>query len=542
MHSVHGSRGLKMLVVAGLAVSLAASLAVGASAQPSEPAPSLDKPAESPPQPPAEQPKEAFSTPKATPVKPEDSAAASTNQDPAAKEAFDQFAQAMKAHNSLTFEVTFSVEGNGKDLLGDAKAKVVAKRNEKGWVYRVTGKSKRTAKAPDVEFDIHYADGNASWLEKDTKKLLVRPASTARGKVLEAASNLRTLADLFAASPLAKERAAGTIVLRDPEKAGEIECVVAVATIPAGGVGTLPGDVAFWFGKDDHLPRKIVRERSSARGTTSMVLELTEFKKDVTITDAELEIALPEGYSKDDQSQSKQSTPVAAPPQPSKPIIGDQDSSVLVPGPSKAALGDGAVTPGVVRGPKPGEEHVDPVLDAPRVGKDGLMTPPGTDPAAVVKTVPDAVPLPTYAAADSGPVQAFEIKTADGKTVTQETLRGQPAVVMFFGSWSISSKKALPELKELAERYKDKVRVYVAAVRQRDPKAASTMIAEAGLDVPVLVNAEALAKQWNVGGYPAVYVLGADGEFLKKPSGAKVGEMFASAHRAPVTRSCPRPC
>ncbi len=526
MRNDHGSCVWKLMMVVGLATGLS----VGASAQPADPAPSLDKPVEPPAQQPAqpapEQPKDSFSAPKATPVKTEEPSATNTNQDPAAKEAFDQFADAMKALTSLTFEVTFSVDGNMKEMFGTAKAKIVAKRTDKGWSYRVTGKGKRTAKADDVEFDILYADGNASWLDKDTKKLLVRPAATARGKVLEAASNLRTLGDLFVASPLSKERAAGTMTLRDPEKAGETDCVVAVATVTTGGASSPAGDAAFWFGKDDHLPRKIVRERASTRGTTSMVLELTEIKKDVSVTAAELEIAMPEGYSKDDQTAAKASTPAAAPP--AKVVAGEQDARLGVPTPFKVPDGGEPTLPGVEQPTRVEGENAATPSDAPQVGKDGVVTMPGVAPGTTTKTVPGLVPPP----ADSGPVQAFELKTVDGKTVTQETLRGKPAVVMFFGSWSLSSKKALPDFKALAEQYKDKAGVYAAAVRQRDPKAASKMVADAGLDVPVLVNADALAEQWQVGGYPAVYVLGADGEFLKKPSGGNVADMFTAARAA----------
>jgi thiol-disulfide isomerase/thioredoxin len=126
----------------------------------------------------------------------------------------------------------------------------------------------------------------------------------------------------------------------------------------------------------------------------------------------------------------------------------------------------------------------------------------------------------------------FELKTLDGAVVTLETLRGQPAVVVFGGSWSLSTRKALPELKALAERYQGKARVYVAAVRQRDPNALATLAKQAGLDVPVLVSADTVAEQWRVAAFPSLFVLGPEGEYLHKPTTSKIEEMFATARTA----------
>jgi thiol-disulfide isomerase/thioredoxin len=508
--TMHNGRGLVLVAIVGLAAS--------AFGQPAETV------QEAPIAPPllAEPPKDSVTAPK--PAEAKADPAPSLNQDPEAKAAFDQFVEAMKTINSLSFEVSFAVDGNGKEMFGTTTAKIIARRTETGWAYRMTGKGKRTAKADDVEFDVLYAEGNASWLDKDAKKLYVRPTATARGKPLEAASNLRTLSDLFVASPLAKERVSPTMTLRDAEKVGSVDCIVAAVT---GAPGTMSGDSIFAFGKDDHIPRRITRERSSSKGTTSMVLEFSNLKVDDKFTDADFTLTLPDGFTKDEQQSPKaaSATPPARVPDKAAPIA-----------PPKSITDAGEVlTPPT----GPGAETGVPVA-TPVVGPDGLVTPPGTQPGQIVPAQPSIVnpvpspnspasPVPTN---DAGPMQAFEAKTLDGKTVTLDSIKGQPTVVLFFGSWSLSSKKALPELKDLATRYKGKANIYAAAVRQRDSQAAGKMVADAGLDVPVIIDADKLADQWHVGAYPALFVLGADGEILKKPETSKLIDMFSAAKAA----------
>lgn len=508
MHSNRG-RGWALVAIVGLAAG------GNALAQPVDgPAPAAVV---------AEPPKESITAPAAATAQPE-TPTPSADQDPEAKGAFDRFVEAMKTIKSVSFDVQFAVDGNNKEMFGSTSAKVIARRTDTGWAYRMTGKGKRTAKADNVEFDILYADGHASWLDKDAKKLFVRPTATARGKPLEAASNLRTLGDLFLASPLSKERVSPTMTLREAEKVGSIECVVAAVT---GAPGTLAGDAIFAFGKDDHFPRRITRERSSSKGTTAMILELSNVKVDEKVTDADFTLNLPEGFTKDEQQVAKSSpTPAPRTPEKAVPVA-----------PPKPVTGSEVEIPGSIHVPTP-EQGVPAAT--PIVGPDGMVTLPGVQPGEITPVQPAAPtappsgspapePAPTN---DAGPMLPFEVKTLDGKTVTLDSIKGQPTVVLFFGSWSLSSKKALPELKTLAERYAGKAHIYTAAVRQRDPQAAGRMVTEAGLDVPVIINADKLAEQWQVGAYPALFIIGADGEMLKKPESSGITEMFTAARAA----------
>src|ERR1700694_1938340 len=56
----------------------------------------------------------------------------------------------------------------------------------------------------------------------------------------------------------------------------------------------------------------------------------------------------------------------------------------------------------------------------------------------------------------SGPAPDFRLVTLTGETVTKESLKGKPTLLMFWASWCTTCQKELPNLKTLFEQKKDK--------------------------------------------------------------------------------------
>ena len=219
------------------------------------------------------------------------------------------------------------------------------------------------------------------------------------------------LGNLFQASPFSKERAAKELTLRDPEKVGEVECDVVVAVTGSAG-----GDMVFYLGKDDHLPRKIVSERTTSAGTTMSILELKDLKANDKVEASALEIALPEGFTRE-EAHSSTAKPAKTPEMTKGPTT-DLPKGVPVPPGAEGAHG-------------PSEAPATMPIEGLDAGEGGTTTVlPGTTPGPTGGATP---PAPTVPAGDTA-MPAFELKTLEGQAVTNESLRGQPAVIVFMGS------------------------------------------------------------------------------------------------------------
>jgi thiol-disulfide isomerase/thioredoxin len=55
-----------------------------------------------------------------------------------------------------------------------------------------------------------------------------------------------------------------------------------------------------------------------------------------------------------------------------------------------------------------------------------------------------------------GPAPDFRLTTLAGETVTKESLRGKPTLLMFWASWCTTCQKELPNLKALYDQKKGK--------------------------------------------------------------------------------------
>src|SRR5258708_21660385 len=70
----------------------------------------------------------------------------------------------------------------------------------------------------------------------------------------------------------------------------------------------------------------------------------------------------------------------------------------------------------------------------------------------------------------TGPVE-FSMRSADGQTVSSESLRGEVVVLAFGASWLPLSKAQLQGVRKLADEYSDRgVVVYWVSTESEDPK------------------------------------------------------------------------
>lgn len=116
----------------------------------------------------------------------------------------------------------------------------------------------------------------------------------------------------------------------------------------------------------------------------------------------------------------------------------------------------------------------------------------------------------------------FELKAADGRTVSLKSLRGKVFVLDFWASWCGPCKMGMPGIEELHKRFKDKpVEVFGVICKQNTipVQAALDYVKEKGYTYPQLLNGDAVADAYRVGGIPCIYVVDAEGKVAYATSG-----------------------
>lgn len=123
------------------------------------------------------------------------------------------------------------------------------------------------------------------------------------------------------------------------------------------------------------------------------------------------------------------------------------------------------------------------------------------------------------AAADL-PAHGFELKDADGNLVTLDSLKGNVAVLYFWGTWCVPCKEWSPLVSGLVDTFVgEPVKVFGLPVRERSEDAVRE--AMSGYQHTLLldpdgspVGCDETARAYKVRRYPTVYVIGMESEIL----------------------------
>jgi thiol-disulfide isomerase/thioredoxin len=144
---------------------------------------------------------------------------------------------------------------------------------------------------------------------------------------------------------------------------------------------------------------------------------------------------------------------------------------------------------------------------------------------------PAEEPAPEQATPTAPPknlAPSFSFTPEGGSPVSNDTQAGRVTVLYFWGTWCIPCRAVSPKVSELAERFADQpVDVFAPAIRERDPEAPRSYIAEQGYKHRLVLGAGAAATAFKVRIYPTVVVIG--------PDNAIVYEAFPTKERTPET-------
>lgn len=469
------TRQVALAIPAMLCLAL---LSAGALAQDRPAEPPTDQPAQpttSPPDAPAE------SQPASQPA----AAAPSGNVDPAAKEILQAMSDAIAKATSIRANIKTTVTGSLAGVTPSTDAAVRLRRVDGAWHVRVTGSGVRNGQ--DTNFDVAWGGGSITWLDHQEKKLVGRPQNEARGGSYALASQAMPT-QIVEAIPFNKELAGEEITLAATEEVDGQTCDLLHVRYPKRK--TL---LKLWIAQSDHMLRRLERSTETTKITSATVQEFSNVALNQEISDLELTIAPPDGYTSD----------VTMPRhyEKGRPVAADATST------STPARAEG---------------------DNPSSTPASVITPPGADGSSAPHGV---APVPTPGAGGAT-LPSATLTLSDGTTLSTDSLRGKPAVIMFWGTWSLPARDAIEPLSKFAAALKEPgVPVIACAVRERTKDAAADFLknfhprhrtGDEKIDtssLKIVGGADALARELAIARYPTFVAIDAEGKIVRKLEG-----------------------
>lgn len=115
-------------------------------------------------------------------------------------------------------------------------------------------------------------------------------------------------------------------------------------------------------------------------------------------------------------------------------------------------------------------------------------------------------------------VPDFKLPALGGANVSLSSLLGKPIVLDFWGSWCPPCRMAIPELVRLHAAYEGEVGFLGIALNDKR-EAADSVARELGVEYPILLGTNDVAKAYGIRDIPALYVLDAKGNLAFTETG-----------------------
>jgi cytochrome c biogenesis protein CcmG/thiol:disulfide interchange protein DsbE len=136
----------------------------------------------------------------------------------------------------------------------------------------------------------------------------------------------------------------------------------------------------------------------------------------------------------------------------------------------------------------------------------GILLATGCDPV-------EAVPEPPHPEA-AEPAPEFSLERLGGGEIALADLRGRPVVVDFWATWCGPCKDSIPVLVEFQKKYAGRVQVLGVSV-DWEREAVAPFVEAQGMNYPVLFGDESLALDYGAPGFPALFVIDAQGRIAE---------------------------
>jgi thiol-disulfide isomerase/thioredoxin len=131
-------------------------------------------------------------------------------------------------------------------------------------------------------------------------------------------------------------------------------------------------------------------------------------------------------------------------------------------------------------------------------------------------------------ASNPEPMPPFLVSDLDGQVLSTANWRGKVVIVMFWATWCPPCREEIPEMIELANRYKD--RLQIVGVSEDDdttPEEVRQFARAAKINYPVVMGKDGISREW--GGAPALptsFIVNTDGRVVQKHVGLYPIEVY----------------
>ena len=118
----------------------------------------------------------------------------------------------------------------------------------------------------------------------------------------------------------------------------------------------------------------------------------------------------------------------------------------------------------------------------------------------------------------SKPAPEFTLERLGGGEIALASLRGKPVIVDFWATWCGPCEESIPVLVAFQAKYAGRVQVLGVSV-DWEREAVEPFAREHGIDYPVLFGDESLAVDYGAPGFPALFVIDAEGRIAEAQVG-----------------------
>jgi thiol-disulfide isomerase/thioredoxin len=178
--------------------------------------------------------------------------------------------------------------------------------------------------------------------------------------------------------------------------------------------------------------------------------------------------------------------------------------------------------------------HARKVVAASRIASPRSASAAGGAKAGNSSDDDDSPPKVIRFASNPEPMPPFLVNDLDGRILSTAQLRGKVVIVNFWATWCPPCREEIPEMVELADRFKDRLQIIgVSEDDDATPEEVRDFAREEKINYPIVMGGSGISREY--GGVPALptsFIVNTDGRVVVKHVGLFPAEVYDREIRA----------